>query len=190
MVDLSKSGTLETRSARLRLAARSRPYWTPSGKPGLHLGYRRLLKKNGSWIVRRYQGQAGEYDTKSFARADDFSDADNSEVLTYYQAIARLTGEAPPVRHGGEPYTVRACVADYLAWLNTSQEDIARRRAETQRVPWCRDSATSCSRILSPRISIGGFPGRWTTNPKGDAATVRHCEEKAQRQATRQKLGG
>jgi hypothetical protein len=67
--------------------------------------------------VRRYQGQAGEYDTKAFAQADDFSDADNSEVLTYHQAIARLTGEAPPVRHGGEHYTVRASVADYLAWL-------------------------------------------------------------------------
>jgi integrase len=101
----------------MRLAARPRPYWTPSGKSGLHLGYRRLMKKNGSWIVRRYQGQPGEYDTKSFAQADDFSDADNSEVLTYYQAIARLTGEAPPVRHGGEQYNVRAAVADYLAWL-------------------------------------------------------------------------
>jgi len=99
------------------LAARPRPYWTPSGKRGLHLGYRRLVNTNGSWIVRRYQGQAGEYDTKAFAQADDFSDSDNSEVLTYYQAIARLTGEAPPVRHGGEQYTVRACVADYLAWL-------------------------------------------------------------------------
>ena len=99
------------------MAARPRPYWTPSGKRGLHLGYRRLVNTNGSWIVRRYQGQAGEYDTKAFAQADDFSDADNSEVLTYYQAIARLTGEAPPVRHGGEQYTVRSSVADYLAWL-------------------------------------------------------------------------
>jgi len=101
---------------------RPRPYWTPCGLPGLHLGYRRLVKRNGSWIVRRYQGQSGEYHTKSFAQADDFSEADNSEVLTYYQAIARLTGEAPPVRHGGEPYTVRACVADYLAWLKTHKK--------------------------------------------------------------------
>lgn len=77
-----RGGVLETRSARLRLAARPRPYWTPSGKPGLHLGYRRLVKTNGSWILRRYQGQPGEYDTKSFAQADDFSGADNSEVLT------------------------------------------------------------------------------------------------------------
>ncbi len=75
------------------------------------------MNTNGSWIVRRYQGQAGEYDTKAFAQADDFSDSDNSEVLTYYQAIARLTGEAPPVRHGGEQYTVRSSVTDYLAWL-------------------------------------------------------------------------
>ncbi len=64
------------------MAARPRPYWTLSGKRGLHLGYPRLVNTNGSWIVRRYQGQAGEYGTKAFAQADDFSDADNSEVLT------------------------------------------------------------------------------------------------------------
>jgi len=117
-----RGGSIETRSARLRLAARSRPYWAPSGKPGLHLGYRRLVKTNGSWIVRRYQGKPGDYDSKAFAQADDFSDADGSEVLTYYQAIGRLAGEAPPVRHGGERYDVRAAVADYLAWLKTHKK--------------------------------------------------------------------
>ena len=104
------------------MASRARPYWVPSGKPGLHLGYRRLVKTNGSWIVRRYQGQPGEYDTRSFAQADDFSDADSSEVLTYYEAIGRLAGEAPPVRHGTEQYTLRACVTDYLAWLKTHKK--------------------------------------------------------------------
>ena len=117
-----RSGNVETRSARLRLAVRPRPYWAPSGKPGLHLGYRRLVKTNGSWIVRRYQGKPGEYDSKAFAQADDFSDADGSEVLTYYQAIARLAGQAPPVRHSGAQYTVREAVADYLAWLKTHKK--------------------------------------------------------------------
>lgn len=112
-----RSGNIETRSARLRLTVRSRPYWAPSDKPGLHLGYRRLVNTNGSWIVRRYQGKPGEYDSKAFAQADDFSDADGSEVLTYYQAISRLAGQAPPVRHSGAQYSVRAAVADYLTWL-------------------------------------------------------------------------
>jgi integrase len=112
-----RSGNIETRSARLRLAARPRPYWAPSGKPGLHLGYRRLVNTNGSWIVRRYRGKPGKYESKAFAQADDFSDADGSEVLTYYQAIARLAGQAPPARHSGAQYSVRAAVADYLTWL-------------------------------------------------------------------------
>jgi hypothetical protein len=49
--------------------------------------------------------------SKAFAQADDFSDADGSEVPTYYQAIGRVAGEAPPVRHGGERYDVRTAVA-------------------------------------------------------------------------------
>jgi len=117
-----RGGSIETRSARLRLAAQSRPYWAPSGKPGLHLGYRRLEKRNGSWIVRRYQGAPGEYESRAFAQADDFSDADGAEVLTYFQAIGRLAGEAPPVRHSGERYDVRAAVADYLTWLKTHKK--------------------------------------------------------------------
>jgi hypothetical protein len=82
-----RGGSIETRSARLRLAARSRPYWAPSGKPGLHLGYRRLVKTNGSWIVRRYQGKPGEYDSKAFAQADDFSDADGQTSVDHLPAM-------------------------------------------------------------------------------------------------------
>ncbi|HTV97829.1 MAG TPA: site-specific integrase [Steroidobacteraceae bacterium] len=117
-----RGGSIETRAARLRLAARPRPYWAPSGKPGLHLGYRRLAKTNGSWIVRRYQGKPGDYDSKAFAQADDFSDADGSEVLTYFQAVGRLSGEAPPVRHSGEQYDVRTAVVDYVTWLKTHKK--------------------------------------------------------------------
>jgi hypothetical protein len=35
---------------------------------------------------------------------------DGSEVLIYYQAIARLAGAAPPVRHDAERFDVRAPV--------------------------------------------------------------------------------
>lgn len=117
-----RGGNIETRAARLRLAVRPRPYWAPSGKPGLHLGYRRLVKTNGSWVVRRYQGKPGQYDSKAFAQADDFSDADGSEVLTYFQAIGRLGGVAPPMRHGGEQYDVRTAVADYVTWLKAHKK--------------------------------------------------------------------
>lgn len=117
-----RGGNIETRSARLKLAARARPYWGPSGKAGLHLGYRRRTKVNGSWIVRRYGGVGGVYESKVFGVADDFSDADGDEVLSYHQAIGRLTEEAPPVRHGGQRYDVRTAVADYVAWLKANKK--------------------------------------------------------------------
>jgi integrase len=111
-----RGGQVETRSARLRLEPRPRPYWRETGKPGLHLGYRRLEKTNGSWIVRRYQGSGGMYETKAFAQADDYADSDGQEILTYHEAMHRLAGEAPPVRHGSA-YTVRDAVTDYLVYL-------------------------------------------------------------------------
>jgi integrase len=117
-----RGGIIETRSARLKLAARPRPYWSPSGKQGLHLGYRRLPKKNGTWIARRYQGQPGEYSSESFGQADDYSESDGREVLTFHQAIATLSAEAPPVRHRSAQNDVRSAVADYITWLKTHKK--------------------------------------------------------------------
>jgi hypothetical protein len=42
---------LSTRSARLRLAPRGKPYWREL-EQGLHLGYRRGAT-GGTWIARR-----------------------------------------------------------------------------------------------------------------------------------------
>ena len=117
-----RGGNIETRSARLRLAARPKPYWAPSGKPGLHIGYRRLARKNGTWAVRRYAGASGEYEVKAFGQADDYSEADGREVLTYFQAVATLASEAPPVRHSSARYDVRSAVADYVTWLKTHKK--------------------------------------------------------------------
>lgn len=116
-----RGGTLETRTARLKLAIRARPYWKETGKPGLHLGYRRRENANGTWIARRYQGTAGMYETKAFAQADDYADSDQQEILTYYEATHRLAGEAPPVRHGSQ-YAVRDAVRDYLAYLKRERK--------------------------------------------------------------------
>ena len=119
-----RGGNLETRTARLRLAARARPYWKDTGKPGLHLGYRRLDSTNGTWIVRRYQGAAGKYETEAFGQADDFADSDGVEILTYYEAMHRLAGQVPPVKHGS-PYTVRDAVGDYLVYLRREKKTAA-----------------------------------------------------------------
>src|SRR5262245_34629655 len=75
---------LESRSARLRLKIRRRPYSGPSLARGIALMYRRN-KTNGTWVLKASDGH-GSYWTKGFALADDFEDADAKTVLTFYQA--------------------------------------------------------------------------------------------------------
>ena len=75
---------LESRSARLRLKIRRRPYSGPSLARGIALMYRRN-KTNGTWVVKASDGH-GSYWTKGFALADDFEDSDGKNVLTFYQA--------------------------------------------------------------------------------------------------------
>ncbi|MHB1872828.1 MAG: tyrosine-type recombinase/integrase [Steroidobacteraceae bacterium] len=116
-----RGGNLERRTARLKLEPRARPYWRETGKPGLHLGYRRLERLNGTWIARRYGGQGGKYTTKAFAQADDYADSDGQEILDYYGAMGRLAGEAPPVRHGN-PYSVADAVRDYVSYLKREKK--------------------------------------------------------------------
>ena len=75
---------LESRSARLRLKIRRRPYSGPSLARGVSLMYRRN-KTNGTWVLKVSDGH-GAYWTKGFALADDFEDADGKNVLTFYDA--------------------------------------------------------------------------------------------------------
>ena len=71
---------LESRSARLRLKVRRRPYSGPSLARGISLMYRRN-GTNGTWVIKASDGH-GAYWTKGFALADDFDDADAKNVLT------------------------------------------------------------------------------------------------------------
>jgi integrase len=87
-----------------------------SAKQGLLLGYRRMANKNGSWVAFAYQGSSGSYAERAFAQADDYSDADGEEVLTYFDAMRRVSGEAPPVRHGAA-YTIRDLIEGYVGYL-------------------------------------------------------------------------
>src|SRR3954453_16696387 len=77
-------GALESRSARLKLKIRRRPYSGPSLARGISLMYRRN-QNGGTWVMKSSNG-GGSYWTKAFALADDFEDADAKNVLTFYQA--------------------------------------------------------------------------------------------------------
>jgi integrase len=81
-----RAPTLETRTARLKLKVRRKPYFLPVA-PGISLGFRRNLGA-GSWLVRCADGKGGSW-SKVFATADDFEDADGNTVLTFWQAQPR-----------------------------------------------------------------------------------------------------
>ena len=95
MARQTRSGKLETRTSRLKLAVRGKPYFVAVA-PNVHLGYRRCAGP-GRWIVRSGDAQGGVW-TKKFALADDHEAANNGSVMDYWQALAH----ARAMVRGGE----------------------------------------------------------------------------------------
>jgi len=81
-----KNRSLDTREARSKLKPNpNKPYYVAVER-GVHLGYRRLKGRAGTWCERRYEG-GGKYVVDSFATANDLSDADGAAILDYWQAV-------------------------------------------------------------------------------------------------------
>lgn len=112
---------LETRTARLRLEPRRKPYWR-SLETGMHLGYRRTKEGGGSWVARRFAG-VGTYKETKIGVADDLQDADGVLIFTFAQAqeTARKWWRAEERRDLGHapedtgPFTVNRALDDYFA---------------------------------------------------------------------------
>ncbi|MGA2045839.1 MAG: site-specific integrase [Roseiarcus sp.] len=111
---------LETRAARLRLAARRKPRWRVLDS-GLHLGYRSTKKGAGSWVARRFLGD-GRYKESGIGSADDLQDADGLSFLSFKQAQAKARewwSAAEHAEHGFAPfvgaYTVAIVLDAYFA---------------------------------------------------------------------------
>ena len=104
---------LESRSARLRLKIRRRPYSGPSLARGISLMYRRN-KTNGTWVLKASTG-SNSYWTKGFALADDFEDADAKNVLTFYQAqdAAKKLARGEDGSGDNTPITLTVALKDY-----------------------------------------------------------------------------
>src|SRR6516165_3428809 len=79
--------SFETATARLKLPLKQnkKPYWERLG-PGLSLGYRRN-DHAGSWSIRAADGAGGEW-LRRIGTADDYEQANGSDVLSYEQAVA------------------------------------------------------------------------------------------------------
>jgi integrase len=104
------------------LKVRGKPFWRLL-EPGLHLGYRRLAGRPGSWCVRKYVGSQTYAVETIGAVADDYSEANGDDVLDFRQAQRRALDHKPRAAAGA--LTVRGALDLYLA-------DLAHRGKPTQ----------------------------------------------------------
>jgi integrase len=108
-----RDSKLDSREARSRLKVQGKPYKRLI-EPGLHLLYRRLAGRPGSWGVRRYLGNQVYLESSLGAVADDYADADGATVLSFAQAQVAALAHKPKATG---PLTVRQAVEAYLGHL-------------------------------------------------------------------------
>jgi integrase len=156
------------------LKANGKPYWRAID-PGLHIGYRKG-KAGGKWVMRSYLGD-GEYRVETIATADDSADADGVAILSYAQAQGDIrkrhveytrVAQGLPAKDG--PYTVRACIEEYVTFLEGNRKSAkdARWRAEALILPplgdipcvdlsadrlrrWLEDTASAAPRLRTKK---------------------------------------
>jgi integrase len=123
-----RNSQLESRSARLKLPVRRKPYPGPSLARGVALLYRRN-RGAGAWVLKASDGH-GAYWTKAIAAADDFEESDGKGVLTFFEAQER----ARKLARGGDgaadsaPITVDGALTDYRRDLEARGAGVANAR--------------------------------------------------------------
>jgi integrase len=162
MARKARSSTFETRTARLKLAVRLKPYTAASLARGIKLLYRRN-KYAGTWVVKVATGikdkpkdednkakdeATGDYWTKGIGTADDAEDADGVNILTFYQAQDRakqLARSDDGASSDAAPVTVNIALLDYEA-------DLAARNAAIRNARWPRQHLSSA--LLSKPVQL------------------------------------
>ena len=189
-----RDSKLDSRNARAKLAPSGKPYYR-SIDPGLHLGYRKGIS-GGKWVVRFYIGEGG-YKVETIGTADDKADADGVAVLDFRQAQAfarekhvehvRLA-KGFPARQDG-PYTVRACVEEYLAFLELERKSAldARYRAEALIFPTLGDivCAELTTTALRQWLGDAAIAAPRLRTRKGEPQRFRAVEEGAEQRRRR-----
>jgi integrase len=177
-----KSTELDTKTARAKLGWAPVPYFVAIDQ-GIELGYRKgkltndLKRKPGAWVMRRYIGgdKKTKHTSESIGVADDFANADGAEVLTFWQAQAKVRVLVKPQAAASEeraPQTVgdavREYVADRIARNPTNGRD-AHYRLETPVLADKRFAGIPLAKLTADDL------GRWRKGLSKDvkAATVR-----------------
>lgn len=125
---------LESRSARLKMEVRRKPYPGPSLARGVSLLYRRN-RTNGTWVVKASDGHSA-YWTKRIADADDYADSDGKDVMTFFQAQDAAKKLARGGTDDSAPLTVGAALTAYEA-------DLKARSSNPYNARWPRVHLTS-----------------------------------------------
>jgi len=172
-----RDATLDTREARGKLKPRGKPYWRTIER-GLHLGYRRLRGKAGTWWARHYLGGQA-YEIESVGIADDLSDADGVAILSYWQAQTnareRMVSRAHHAAGKTGPLTVKDAIEQYLEWLESNRRSAydARRRAEAFIYPKLGD--LECDALTADALR------KWHVGVAKEAPRIRTASGKVQR---------
>jgi integrase len=113
---------LDSRSARLDLSIRRRPYGFALIAPRIGLGYRRN-RKAGAWVVRGANGKGGYWFKKLSGIADDFETADGVHVLDFWQACDQAKALARGTSADSRPVTWAVALDRYQADLRARGGD-------------------------------------------------------------------
>jgi integrase len=170
-----RNATLDSRSVRSNLKPRGKPYYCTLEQK-LHLGYRKLRGSAGKWVVRLYAGNQ-TYAVETIATADDLSDANGIDVLTFDQAQAearKLRDKRSRTSAGVTgPYTVDQAMADYLLFLegNRKTGDDARYRYEAfikEPLGSIEIASLTAKKIRAWHADLAKLPPRLRTKPGED----------------------
>ena len=147
MARKQRNNVLESRTARLKLALRRRPYPGAKLARGKQMQYRRN-KGNGTWLLK-VSDSHGKPWTKAFAQADDFDESDGKTILTFFEA----QDEAKKLTRGADgsadsaPITVDGALVAY-------KTDLTARSANPYNADWPRLHLTSA--LLSKPVALLG----------------------------------
>jgi hypothetical protein len=167
-----RHSTFESRTARLKLQIRGKPYRGPKLGRGLRMDYRRNVH-NGSYVAVMANGKGG-YETDAVCQADDYDDADPARgIYDFFGACdlvkqrARAPGDDGDGAGGLAPITWSGALKDY-------GEDLKARGAGTYNAehPRAHLSATLLARPVQALTAAELKKWRNSLNGKIAPATI------------------